>query len=75
MGNINKTEEGMTVSNLYRVRFSASFQHIVVASDAAEARKIADELQTMPRIAITSAQQAACAWNTIEPWPAVGTDD
>lgn len=51
----------------YRVHFVASFDHIVEASSIDDARSVAEELQTMPSIAIVSGQDARCAWNTIEP--------
>lgn len=52
----------------YRIHFVASFDHVVEAADNAAARAIAEELQTMPRIAMTSlTDNEAVAWNTIEP--------
>jgi hypothetical protein len=51
----------------YRIHFVASFDRIIDAETIAEAHRVANELQTMPNIAMCEAGDVRCAWNTIEP--------
>jgi hypothetical protein len=53
--------------NRYRIYFSVLFEHVVTAEDIKTAKRIAEELTTMPLIALTSAQEVECCWNAIKP--------
>lgn len=50
----------------YRIHFVVSFDRVVEA-EIGDVRRIADELRTMPNIALSSAEDVRCAWNYIEP--------